>query len=288
MHARWNRPKLRRAEAQPGVRSGPRSGRLEPVGHSEVLRLLAKRNIDIGNQRSRVVSRMHSMLVELAGGGIAKEIRRSRSHLRSSSPKTPPPLRLLAHASRARSPFAEARVTRRLAHRDPAHAPTLSSRRFDAVLSRVAADERRRTRGTNRASRDHVGWGREGHQSFRELSRRTRRLRRPAFRAAARRRTRMSWSQTKGASLGDEDLLSNDHRAACRVGPVLRPSAALASLIRTDQASSGRTRGRAEVRSPGPCCDAPPGGAPFLTVTGAEHLDGRMATTLPTTTRRQR
>src|SRR6266568_830500 len=44
------------------------------VGHSEVLRLLAKRNIDIGNQRSRVVSRMHSLLAELAGGGIDQQI----------------------------------------------------------------------------------------------------------------------------------------------------------------------------------------------------------------------
>ena len=39
---------------------------VEPVGHSEVLRLLAKRNTDIGDQRSRLVSRMHALLVELA------------------------------------------------------------------------------------------------------------------------------------------------------------------------------------------------------------------------------
>ena len=50
---------------------------MEAVGHSEVLRLLAKRNIDIGNQRSRVVRLMHSQLAELAGGGIAKEINTS-------------------------------------------------------------------------------------------------------------------------------------------------------------------------------------------------------------------
>lgn len=47
------------------------------AGHGEVLRLLAKRNTDIGNQRSRVVSRMHSLLVELSPGGIAKEINAS-------------------------------------------------------------------------------------------------------------------------------------------------------------------------------------------------------------------
>jgi transposase len=51
--------------------------RVEPVGHGEVLRLLAKRNTDIGNQRSRVVSRLHSLLVELSPGGIAKEINAS-------------------------------------------------------------------------------------------------------------------------------------------------------------------------------------------------------------------
>ena len=50
---------------------------VRPVGHSEVLRLLAKRNTDIGDQRTRVVSRMHSLLVELAPGGIAKEINAS-------------------------------------------------------------------------------------------------------------------------------------------------------------------------------------------------------------------
>jgi transposase len=48
-----------------------------PVGHSEVLRLLAKRNKDIGDQRTRLVGRMHSLLVELAPGGIAKEINAS-------------------------------------------------------------------------------------------------------------------------------------------------------------------------------------------------------------------
>ena len=47
------------------------------VGHSEVLRLLAKRNTDIGDRRTQVVSRLHSLLVELAPGGIAKEINAS-------------------------------------------------------------------------------------------------------------------------------------------------------------------------------------------------------------------
>jgi transposase len=42
--------------------------------HSEALRLLAKRNIDIGNHRTRVVCRLHNLLMELAPGGIATEL----------------------------------------------------------------------------------------------------------------------------------------------------------------------------------------------------------------------
>jgi transposase len=55
----------------PGLR------RVEAAGRSEVLRLLAKRNTDIGNHRTRLVCRMHALLIELAGGGIAKEINAS-------------------------------------------------------------------------------------------------------------------------------------------------------------------------------------------------------------------
>jgi transposase len=42
--------------------------------HGEVLRLLAKRNMDIGNHRTRVVCRLHALLAELAPGGIAKKM----------------------------------------------------------------------------------------------------------------------------------------------------------------------------------------------------------------------
>jgi transposase len=45
--------------------------------HAEILRLLAKRNIDIGKQRTRVVCRLHNVLMELAAGGIAKELNAS-------------------------------------------------------------------------------------------------------------------------------------------------------------------------------------------------------------------
>lgn len=57
-----------------------RSPGLRPVraaDHAEVLRLLAKRNIDIGNHRTRVVCRLHAVLAALAPGGIAKELNAS-------------------------------------------------------------------------------------------------------------------------------------------------------------------------------------------------------------------
>jgi transposase len=62
-----------------------------PVGHSEVLRLLAKRNIDIGDRRTQIVCRLHALLVELAPGGIAKEINASDvdGFLARLSPATP-------------------------------------------------------------------------------------------------------------------------------------------------------------------------------------------------------
>lgn len=48
-----------------------------PADHREVLRLLAKRNVDIGRERTRLVCRLHNALVELSPGGIAKEINAS-------------------------------------------------------------------------------------------------------------------------------------------------------------------------------------------------------------------
>jgi transposase len=71
-----------------------RAPALRPVqaaDHSEMLRLLAKRNIDIGNQRTRVVCRLHALLAALAQGGIAKELNASDAEelLRRLEPATP-------------------------------------------------------------------------------------------------------------------------------------------------------------------------------------------------------
>lgn len=61
------------------------------ANHTEILRLLAKRNTDIGNQRTRVVCRLHAALNELAAGGIAKELNASDAErfLAEVAPTTP-------------------------------------------------------------------------------------------------------------------------------------------------------------------------------------------------------
>ena len=51
--------------------------RVAPVDHRDLLRLLSKRNRDIGNHRTRLVCRLHALLAELAPGGITKEIKAS-------------------------------------------------------------------------------------------------------------------------------------------------------------------------------------------------------------------
>jgi transposase len=50
---------------------------VQAADHAEVLRLLAKRNLDLGNHRTRVVCRLHAALAALAPGGIAKELNAS-------------------------------------------------------------------------------------------------------------------------------------------------------------------------------------------------------------------
>jgi len=52
----------------PGLRT------VEIADHGEVLRLLAKRNHDIGRLRNKLVSRLHAALANLSPGGIAKEL----------------------------------------------------------------------------------------------------------------------------------------------------------------------------------------------------------------------
>jgi transposase len=55
----------------PGLRS------VKPADHAEVLRLLAKRNQDLGDLRTKLVCRLHNMIASLSPGGIAKELNAS-------------------------------------------------------------------------------------------------------------------------------------------------------------------------------------------------------------------
>jgi transposase len=59
--------------------------------HAEVLRLLAKRNGDIGDHRTQVVCRLHALIAALEAGGIAKELNASDANglLGSFEPSSP-------------------------------------------------------------------------------------------------------------------------------------------------------------------------------------------------------
>ena len=48
--------------------------RVEPADHSEIMRLLSKRNHDLGRMRARLICRLHNALADLSPGGIAKEL----------------------------------------------------------------------------------------------------------------------------------------------------------------------------------------------------------------------
>jgi transposase len=69
----------------------PRLKAVEAANHTEVLRLLSKRNSDIGSHRTRVVCRLHAYFQELAPGGIAKEMNASDAEalLAKLEPTTP-------------------------------------------------------------------------------------------------------------------------------------------------------------------------------------------------------
>ncbi len=61
------------------ARHAPRLASVAPADHASVLRLLAKRNQELGSARTRTVCRLHALLVELVPGGIAKEITVNRA-----------------------------------------------------------------------------------------------------------------------------------------------------------------------------------------------------------------
>jgi transposase len=64
---------------------------VERADHTEIMRLLAKRNHDLGRMRPKLVCRLHNALAELSPGGIAKELYVSDANrlLDSFEPATP-------------------------------------------------------------------------------------------------------------------------------------------------------------------------------------------------------
>jgi transposase len=52
----------------------PRLATVERADHGAVLRLLAKRNVDLGRSRNLTACRLHALLAELVPGGMAGEI----------------------------------------------------------------------------------------------------------------------------------------------------------------------------------------------------------------------
>jgi transposase len=58
----------------------PRLPTVAKADHQTVLRLLAKRNNDLGQARNLVACRLHALLAELVPGGIASEISASSAH----------------------------------------------------------------------------------------------------------------------------------------------------------------------------------------------------------------
>ena len=75
-HSNKNDSNDARSVAIAALRS-PTLRSVRPADHTEVLRLLAKRNLDIGRLRNAAASRLHAQLAALAPGGISKELNAS-------------------------------------------------------------------------------------------------------------------------------------------------------------------------------------------------------------------
>jgi transposase len=75
-HSNKNDSNDARSVAIAALRS-PTLRSVRPADHIEVLRLLAKRNLDIGRLRNAAASRLHAQLAALAPGGISKELNAS-------------------------------------------------------------------------------------------------------------------------------------------------------------------------------------------------------------------
>jgi transposase len=73
-----NDPNDARSVAIAALRA-PRLAEVQPADHATVLRLLAKRNLDLSRERNRTANRLHVMLCELVPGGIPKQLTVSKA-----------------------------------------------------------------------------------------------------------------------------------------------------------------------------------------------------------------
>ncbi|HVF32715.1 MAG TPA: transposase, partial [Acidimicrobiales bacterium] len=69
-----NDPNDARSVAIAALRT-PGLATVEAADHRVVLRILAKRNLDLGRERNRTANRLHALIAELVPAGITKESR---------------------------------------------------------------------------------------------------------------------------------------------------------------------------------------------------------------------
>jgi transposase len=76
----------------------PRLASVARADHAGVLRLLAKRNTDLGRARNRTACRLHALLVELVPGGIPREINVASAERLLAGLKSASPVEVARHA----------------------------------------------------------------------------------------------------------------------------------------------------------------------------------------------
>src|SRR5207253_3615929 len=92
-----NDPNDARSVAIAALRA-PRLTQVRRSDHVGVLRLLAKRNTDLGRARNRTACRLHALLAELVPGGIPNEINASSAERLLADVATTSPIALARHA----------------------------------------------------------------------------------------------------------------------------------------------------------------------------------------------
>jgi transposase len=80
------------------ARHAPKLHQVAPADHAGVLRLLAKRNKELGSARTRTACRLHALLVELVPGGITKQITANRAAALLASVIPASPVEATRHA----------------------------------------------------------------------------------------------------------------------------------------------------------------------------------------------